>query len=51
MLRLRYTKNFYTTEQEVFTVKYLYATVSHITALYIALVLSFKHFIKVKFFN
>ncbi len=51
MLRLRYTKNFVNTEQEAFAVKYLCTAVSHITALYIVLVLSFKHFIKVEFFN
>ncbi len=51
MLRLWYTKNFHTIEQEASAVKYLYAAVSHITALYIVLVLLFKHFIKVKCFN
>ncbi len=51
MLRLRYTKNFHSTEQEASAVKYLCATVSHITALYIVLVLSFKHFIEVECFN
>ncbi len=51
MLRLRYTKNFYITEQKASAVKYLYAAVSHITVLYIVLVLSFKHFIKVEVFN
>ncbi len=51
MLRLRYTKNFHTTEQKVSAVKYLYVAVLHITALYIVLILPFKHFIKVKVFN
>jgi len=51
MLRLQYTKNFYTTKQEAFVVKYLCAAISYITTLYIVLVLSFKHFIEIKFFN
>jgi superfamily II DNA helicase RecQ len=51
MLRLRYTKNFQTTEQEASAVKYLCAAVSHITALYIVLVLPFKHFIEIECFN
>ncbi len=51
MLRLRYTKNFYTTEQKVSAIKYLCVVVLHITVLYIVLVLFFKHFIKVKIFN
>ncbi len=51
MLRLWYTKNFYITEQKVSAVKYLYVVVSHITILYIVLILFFKHFIKVKVFN
>jgi hypothetical protein len=51
MLKLQYTKNFQTIEQEASAVKYLHAAVSHITALYIVLVLSFKHFIEVECFN
>jgi len=51
MLRLRYTKNFHITEQKASAVKYLCAAVSHITALYIVLVLLFKHFIEVEVFN
>ncbi len=50
MLRLQYTKNFSTIEQEAFAVKYLYAVIFYITALFIVLVFSFKHFIEIEFF-
>ncbi len=51
MLWLRYTKNFYTTEQKASAVKYLCAVVLHITVLYIVFILSFKHFIEVEVFH